>query len=215
MYQDYANINVICKTEQTTLPNLFKLAEALEATDKGNSIKVSILKEALEEFVGIEEEKYSKTEDMEKLQNLLNSWDVEEIQIGEILNVVGIRKKSMQAFNRYLMNTRGILLHPTPRNKEVREEYFSALLDIKYFHDNGKVYYFVGTKSKALRTSVHNACLLREVTSTGDELLLDDLFKMLAVEFVRNGQYTVVPFLFKYLREIVLQRVGMEEVRED
>lgn len=81
-------------------------------------------------------------------------------------------------------------------------EYFAAVLDIKYFEKNDKYYYFVGTAEKMLQQSIHNACLLREVISLGKKIDMQELLKLMAVEFVRNGQYTVLPFPFKYLSEI-------------
>lgn len=113
----------------------------------------------------------------------------------------------MGEFNKYLFQTRGLLLHPTPKNKEVREDYFGAVLDVKYFYESEKLYYFVGTKSKDLKWSLHNACLLREVQSTGDEIFFEKVFRLLTVEFVRNGWYTVIPFSFKYLNEYIKKMI--------
>ncbi|EGF34376.1 hypothetical protein AAULR_10975, partial [Lacticaseibacillus rhamnosus MTCC 5462] len=46
------------------------------------------------------------------------------------------------------------------------------------------------------------------VTLTGDDEMIDNLFPklaaMMSVEFVRSGQYTVVPYPVKYLREFWL-----------
>jgi len=39
------------------------------------------------------------------------------------------------------------------------------------------------------------------VVTDADEIAFEDQFPLMAVDFVRNGQYTVVPFPFKYLRE--------------
>ena len=61
-------------------------------------------------------------------------------------------------------------------------------------------YYFVGSKNGA-KESVSRACTIRRVTSAKETLSPDFLFSMLAVDFVRNGQYTVIPFPLKYLRE--------------
>ena len=89
------------------------------------------------------------------------------------------------------------------------------MLDIKYFYHDDKLYYFVGTKDKALQQSINNACILREVITTGEQIFMKDLFQLLAVEFVRNGQYTVVPFPFKYLNEVVEKMKNLEIIWKD
>lgn len=70
---------------------------------------------------------------------------------------------------------------------------------------DGEYHYFVGT-DKGLRRSIVRAYRLRKlIPITGDDsqipALFEDLLAMMDVEFVRNGQYTVLPFPVKYLRE--------------
>lgn len=49
--------------------------------------------------------------------------------------------------------------------------------------------------------------LLREINVflLGEELEYEEALPLMAVEFVRNSQYTVLPFPFKYLREYIKQ----------
>ncbi|MBR5874740.1 MAG: hypothetical protein IKY90_08420 [Oscillospiraceae bacterium] len=205
VYYDKSNINVIMKTEQTTLPKIDTLARALRLSDKDGFVNVEIIIEALKEFAEQSESKEMPAE-LSNLYLVLNEINIEEITIGEILEIINIRKKVVKEFNSYLYQTRGILLHPTPKVKEIKEEYFGSLMDIKYFYNYDKLYYFVGTKSTSLNLSLHNACLIREVVSIGGEIFFEQLMKLLAVEFVRNGQYTVLPFPFKYLNEYIRQK---------
>lgn len=202
VYYDYHNMNIIMRTEQTTLPNLFKLGNALKLSDKENVVNVAVIKEAWDEFKKLNIQ-YSDSQEVKRVDSLLLNYMSDEIKIKAILAEVSIKKKVMEKFNAYLCQTRGILLHPTPKAAGVKEEYFNAVLDIKYFYNNSNLYYFVGTKEKALQQSLNNACIIREVVATGEELFLKDLFQLMTVEFVRNGQYTVVPFPFKYLNEVV------------
>lgn len=206
IYYDYSNMNVIMRTEQTTLPNLFKLGAALKLSDKENMVNASVVKEALDEF----RKEYptdANLDEIKALDSLLSNYESEDVKIGTILHEVSIKKKGIKNFNRYLFQTRGILLHLTPKAEGIKEDYFESVLDIKYFYHGDKLYYFVGTKDKALQQSINNACILREVISTSEEIFMNDLFQLLAVEFVRNGQYTVVPFPFKYLNEVI-ERMG-------
>lgn len=207
VYSDYRNLNVILKTEQTTMPNFEKLATALQMTNKENIVNIEILCTALDEYMSqSDNSKYvSAAEDM--LEGI-KSLGVREAKIGEVLPHLGIRSGFGKDFNRYLYHTTGILLHPTPKDEMVRKEYFDAVLNIKYFEKDDKYYYFVGTADKMLQWSLHNACLLREVINLGDKLDMQEFLKLMAVGFVRNGQYTILPFPFKYLNEIIAVKNG-------
>ncbi len=87
-------------------------------------------------------------------------------------------------------------------------ENFNSLLGLKIININGTYEYFVGKKKEALKFSLPSSCVIRsvspwingELNNTG-RVFLDEFAHMLTVEFVRNGQYTVIPFPMKYLRE--------------
>ena len=61
-------------------------------------------------------------------------------------------------------------------------------------------YYYVGSKATA-KDKVSRACAIRQVRAENELPSPDLLFSMMAVDFVRNSQYTVIPFPIKYLRE--------------
>lgn len=63
------------------------------------------------------------------------------------------------------------------------------------------VNYFVGDKREGLKTSLQNACIVRTIRSMKNEIEFETLMKLMAVEFVREERYTVLPFPFKYLKE--------------
>ncbi|MGL4760611.1 MAG: hypothetical protein ACRCWG_04055 [Sarcina sp.] len=85
--------------------------------------------------------------------------------------------------------------------KSNKEKLFKSILGIKYFEKYGKLYYFVGAKDKGINQKVPRGCLIREVVGRKEEF--EEIVKLLEVEFVKNGQYTVVPFIYKYLNEIL------------
>lgn len=90
------------------------------------------------------------------------------------------------------------------RRVEYLNTYFSACTNIKMFEDNGKNYYCVGIKKSNFPRAVPRAVNVREIeTFDGAPNLFDKLLPLMTVEFVRNGQLTVLPFPFKYLREWV------------
>lgn len=183
------------------MPNFSKLANSLKISNKENYVNMGIVRSELEEYIEkLENTKYiAPAEIMLEKIKVINEIDM---KIGDVLPHLNIRSDFGKDFNQYLFQNTGILLHPTPKDATVRGEYFDAVLDIKYFEKDEKSYYFVGTAEKKLQQSLHNACLLREVISIGKKINMQKLLKFMAVEFVRNGQYTVLPFPFKYLNEI-------------
>ena len=100
-----------------------------------------------------------------------------------------------------------ILLHLSEgdnklRGKERREELLPSCLDIKLFEEGGNQYYFVGTIGDGMRWNIQRASVVRKIEGyQGAPLMFESLLPLMNVSFVRNGQLTVVPFPFKYLRE--------------
>ena len=90
------------------------------------------------------------------------------------------------------------------RSKTKRDELLSAILDIKMFGEAPEKYYFVGTIGYGMRTKVVTAANIRAITSYKDsQPMFEELLPLMNVTFVHNGQLTVVPFPFKYLREYI------------
>ena len=89
------------------------------------------------------------------------------------------------------------------RNKVSREELFPAITDIKCFaNDNHSLCYFSGIIGAGMRQVIPTAANIRKVdTFKFSKLFFNKLLPLMGVTFVRNGQLTVVPFPFKYLRE--------------
>lgn len=90
------------------------------------------------------------------------------------------------------------------RGKERREELLPSCLDIKMYGDNGRCYYSVGTIGEGMRQNIQRACVIRSVEGyAGSEVKFAQMLPMMNVTFIHNGQLTVLPFPFKYLREYV------------
>ena len=88
------------------------------------------------------------------------------------------------------------------KNQEMREELLTSIVDVNFYKDEEDVNYYVGTAQDKLFYSSNNAVLIRKVESVlGSDLVFDELLPLMNVTFVRNGQLTVIPFPFKYLRE--------------
>ncbi len=90
------------------------------------------------------------------------------------------------------------------RGKERREELLSSCLDIKMLKEESGCSYFVGTIGEGMRWSIPRAANIRHIEPYKDsKLLFENLLSLMNVTFVHNGQLTVLPFPFKYLREYV------------
>ena len=93
------------------------------------------------------------------------------------------------------------------RSKQKEDELLTACLDIKYMPINDKkARYFVGTIGEGMQQKISNAYPIREIEANeSDPLFFDELLPLMNITFVRNGQLTVLPFPFKYLREWVTE----------
>lgn len=88
------------------------------------------------------------------------------------------------------------------RSKEKRNELLSSCLDIKMFNDGVSEYYFVGTIGNGMRCLINRAANIRKIEPFEDSILMfEKLLPLMNVTFVHNGQLTIIPFPFKYLRE--------------
>lgn len=88
------------------------------------------------------------------------------------------------------------------RGKNRREELLLSCLDIKLFEENGNQYYFVGIIGDGMQANIQRASVIRKIEGyNGANAIFEQLLPLMNVTFVRNGQLTVVPFPFKYLRE--------------
>ena len=88
------------------------------------------------------------------------------------------------------------------RGKYRREELLSSCLDIKTYTEGDKQYYYVGTIGEGMRWKIPRAANVRCIEGyQGAPLMFDRVLPTMNVTFVHNGQLTVLPFPFKYLRE--------------
>ena len=90
------------------------------------------------------------------------------------------------------------------RGKQKREELLSSVLDIKLYNENSSDYYFVGIIGAGMQARIERASLIRMIEGHNNcPLHFESLLPLMNIVFVRNGQLTVLPFPFKYLKEYV------------
>lgn len=206
LYSDIDNIHAIVETREKTLPNITAIMNMLQETDEKQKIQKNILLQAINEF---ELEYPDYFENVKKWKTIL--LDKEEIITKkEVKKVLNMRTNAASMFNRFLHEKFDIWIYGEWRKEEFDAIYqIGNLLNIKYeyndndYDDRHTFVYYVGAKSK--RISYPNACCIRKVVSLGDKLEYEEMLPLMAVEFVRNNQYTVLPFPYKYLREYIEQ----------
>ncbi len=98
------------------------------------------------------------------------------------------------------------------RNKESREDYLTSVTEIRNFRIDDKEYYFVGICGSGMKPSIQTSALIRCVTQAkSGNGEFSRLLPLMNVSFVRNGQLTVVPFPFKYIREFIISQKTNKE----
>ena len=90
------------------------------------------------------------------------------------------------------------------RSKVMREMLLSGCLDIRTYKEEERTFYFVGDIGAGMQTTVGRAANIRELCADDNgKVDIASLLPLMDVDFVRNGQLTVIPFPFKYLREYI------------
>lgn len=205
-YTDIDNIHAIILTKEKTIPNTSEIKKALKETNIKEKVSKQVLLKAIDDFEA-NNPKYSGEVSEWKCKL---SDEPEIITKKQIKNLLNMKKGASSLFNRFLHKEYGIWIDGEMRKEEFESVYqIRNLMDIKYEYQQDYDYgsstlYYVGAKSK--NRSYPNACCIRKVISCdNDTIEFEGLLPMLAVDFVRNGQYTVIPFPFKYLREYKIQ----------
>lgn len=210
LYSDIDNIHVILLTREKTIPNTAALMDTLAKTDAKERVSKTLLLDTLVEF---EEDNIDSSEVIADWKNMLSE-ETEMITKKNIKKILNMRTGIASKFNRFLHERYDIWIDGELRKGEFEATYqIGNLLNIKYeyndddFLDGHTFVYYVGAKGKNKKKKYPNACCMRKVISLGEKLEYEEVLPLMAVEFVRNSQYTVLPFPFKYLREYVEQCV--------
>lgn len=175
-------------------------------TDVGEKVSKELLLKAIDDF---EIDNIDARKNILEWKNKVNA-ETEMITKQTLKKILNMRTGIASKLNRFLHEKYGVWIDGELRKGELEAIYqIGNLLDIKYeYNENDYLYgrtfvYYVGAKSK--KREYPNACCMRKVISLGEELEYEELLPLMTVEFVRNNQYTVLPFPFKYLREYIEQ----------
>lgn len=200
-FSDLDNIQVIIRTNEQTMPNTAALWEALKATNDKDVILCSVLVEALDAFAqaGDAEAKFAER----VLSGLQGQPSITKKELRELINM---RTRAAKGFNRFLHEAYGIWVSAELKSSAFEEDYMLGNVTgiQSYVNDDTdgagvrSLNYYASVDN--LKFSLNRACIVRQVRAER-ELDFEQLLPLLAVDFVRIGQYTVLPFPFKYLRE--------------
>lgn len=90
------------------------------------------------------------------------------------------------------------------RSKDSLIKYFGGCLDIYYKFSDDCVLYSSGQIGNGMNTTVAKAAHVRKfIPYKGAPLFFQNYLETMNVTFIRNGQLTVMPFPFKYLKEYI------------
>lgn len=235
VYNNLDEINIVYQTLQYTLPDVDELSKKLGLSDSNRVISKNELLEYLDEFLDLHVLDAERKDTLNQFKTHISAYFSQQIPYKNIFSYENdgkkksyMRKAIVADFVKWVSDTKkddegnAVLLHPQLKNTENLSRNFSSVLGIKSTELDGTFKYFVGKKKSALKTSLPCSCKIRDVipwnkdgVNPGGEILFDELSHMLTVEFVRNGQYTVVPFPIKYLNEYIRFREKDDSFEED
>lgn len=88
------------------------------------------------------------------------------------------------------------------RSKDSLIKYFGGCLDIYFKNTGNSILYSSGQIGSGMNTAIVKAAHVRKIVPyKGADLYFQDYLETMNVTFIRNGQLTVMPFPFKYLKE--------------
>lgn len=185
------NINLIQRTSNFTIPNYDSIYHTLrnEATEL-NLTKTEAIKYVAEIF-----------ENTEKQNNITNKINTLDHWNKKSLLDCFENRTDKKRFTEKVENETGEILKSYLRDK-TRYEIIDSQLDIHLLENNGKTFYYVGIKGKGIQQQISRASIIREIEAHQDsEIIFDKLLPLMNVDFVKNGDLTVLPFPIKYLKE--------------
>ena len=209
-YTDINNICILSRTPEYIIPNIKSIKDELSRTNPNEEISKAEWIKAITEFKRNLENHPEKEEFSDAADSLLRS--IKEIEaeyikkkdIKAAIKRSSPKKNFVSELNNFLYIYCNMKINSDIRIKKKGVIYrYEDLSDLMYhtFVDdfgNNIIEYYVGIKSP-LKLKVTKATPVRRICSKVP--LSEDILSLMIVEFVRNGQYTVRPFPFKYIRE--------------
>lgn len=204
------NSAIIRKSSQYTIPALTAIKTILHSPAAGSPVNKLYLLDLLDSFYAdVSETEFDET----KARKLLNGTKDAKSKItdspDELITLNDYRVFCGQSlfamrFRWYIFDEEDIVANHHIRNESFRSNLLQSITDIRYYKEDDVLFYFVGVKGKGMQSKISRAATIRTIYpnfSDGRDSELEKILPLLSATFVRNGQYTVLPFPFKYLRE--------------
>ncbi len=213
------DVNLIFETPRFTIQEIETIGKTLEAENKDddNYLEKDNIIAITNKFFKSNFFKETDKESIDALITLLEKYK-SNFSKKELLNLFGKEKANLSnkgenhlqyRFCKFYQEQTEDVLKTFFRGKSDKEELLGSRLDIFYqINENQtEALYFVGEKSEGINSSFENATNIRKIKAVNlqgqpkSKLVFDQLLETMAVDFVKQGNLTVVPFPFKYLRE--------------
>lgn len=196
---DKGNINYIEKTNSFTLPKYNEIYNILYKESQKIALSKTQAKQIIDNVFNDESKLSEILHRFEELND--TTWSK-----ATLLNCFHNRNDKKLFVEKVEAETDEILKSYLRGNKKF--ELMDSQLDIHAYQCGEQLHYFVGTKNKGIRQYFTRASVIRKIIPFQDsQLIFDDLLPLMDVDFVKNGDLTVVPFPFKYLREWVVTKL--------
>lgn len=212
------DINLIFETPLFTIQEIQKIGDILALESQETEYTKNQILKMLEKF--IQENKNFESDPklvqtlsyIEAYKNTFNKDDLNSFFLKQGLSNKTKIKKAFCDF--YYENSERFLnkkdvLHAFFKSKEDIEELFASNTNIYYqINNDTEGFYFAGIIPTKVQTSFINATNIRKIKAIDNlqgqpsKLVFDKLLPTMNVDFVKHGSLTVLPFAFKYLREM-------------
>lgn len=203
------NLFAIKQTDRQVFPLYEEVGERISNADDSKVLeKKKVVANLFEILESKDEINNNIRESIEKMLGIIADMKKQFLKIEEIR--VELKKKGISfrgvagKANRIIEERYGYTFNSSVRQSRPYS-LFPGYKEIGLIEMNGELNYYVGNKA-SLELKMSRAIRLRSVVplrgNNNDFYeIFDDMIKIMAVEFVRYGQYTVIPYPVKYLRE--------------
>ncbi len=204
MFSSVDNILAIVRTPCFAIPNIEGICDALKETPSNDFVVRDEILDGLKDFISDHKLSDSDIAHLIDFEDKISGMNL-FIKRKQVVKALNMRKKVSKLFNRYLHANKSIWISPELKSSDMDYDLAGTFSNIHYYtgidHDN---YHFlsvyVGTKA-SMNLKIPCKLPVRRIISENRSFEVEDILPLLMVDFVRNNQYTVMPFPFKYLRE--------------
>jgi hypothetical protein len=184
------DISYIVKSPQYPLPNIYKVDELLKEYEKPTYLHKNKIIEVWDNIYKESEKQLLKNRLLDDIKGNINEnseVNLKSIKLG----------RDNKEFKEKLEEIVGKDLVLSLRGGDNRE-FIESLIGIRYNLSQNK--YYIGVNNN-LRTSIAKASVIREVRVYRGNNIFEEILSSLDEYFVKNGDFTVLPYPIKYIKE--------------